>query len=45
MLAFLALNDIEWQYTQEELSGMVLSAAAGQLPLEGMVQWSIEHQA
>ena len=44
MLVFLALNGIELQHTQEELSDMVLSVADGSLSFEKMVTWIIEHQ-
>lgn len=44
MLVFLALNGIELEYTQEELSDMVLGVASGNLQFEDMVKWSIKHQ-
>ena len=44
MLVFLALNGIELDYTQEELSDMVLAVAAGDLSLDGMTKWVVEHQ-
>lgn len=44
MLVFLMLNGIELEYTQEELSGMILQAASGALRFEDMVTWIIEHQ-
>lgn len=44
MLVFLALNDIELEYTQQELSDMVLRVASGADGLEDMVRWIIEHQ-
>ena len=44
MLVFLMLNGIELEYTQEELSGMILQAASGALGFEDMVTWIIEHQ-
>lgn len=44
MLVFLAVNGIELEYTQEELSEMVLSVAAGVLSFADMVRWVIEHQ-
>lgn len=37
MLVFLALNGIELSYTQEELSGFILSVAAGESSFEDMV--------
>ena len=44
MLVFLMLNAIELEYTQEELSDMILQAASGALGFENMVTWIIEHQ-
>lgn len=44
MLVFLALNGIELDYTQEELSDMVLAVASGELPFDAMVKWIVEHQ-
>ena len=44
MLVFLSLNGIDLQYTQQELSDMILAVAAGELPFEGMVKWVIAHQ-
>lgn len=44
MLVFLALNDIELEYTQQELSDMILRVASGTDSLEDMVRWIIEHQ-
>ena len=44
MLVFLALNGIELEYTQEELSDMILSVAAGKLSFENMAKWIIQHQ-
>ena len=31
-------------YTQQELSDMILAVAAGEMPLDGMIKWVIEHQ-
>ena len=45
MLVFLALNGIELQYTQEELSDTILRLAAGELQLPDLQQWIISHQA
>ena len=45
ILLFLALNGIELEYTQEELSDMVLNVASGTLRFEDMVKWIIKHQA
>ena len=43
MLVFLALNGIEPEYTQEELSDMVLGAASGELQFVDMVKWIMNH--
>ena len=44
MLVFLALNGIELSYTQEELSGFILSVAAGESSFEDMIKWILDHQ-
>mgnify|MGYP000100570404 FL=1 len=44
MLLFLSLNGIELEYTQNELSDMILDVAAGNLRFENMVKWIIKHQ-
>lgn len=44
MLVFLALNDIELEYTQEELSDMVLSVAAGEASCGDLTKWLADHQ-
>ena len=44
MLVFLALNGIELDYTQEELSGVILSLAAGEIGHGELLRWVIEHQ-
>lgn len=44
MLLFLSLNGIELEYTQEELSDLILNVAAGKLQFEDMVKWVIKHQ-
>ena len=44
MLLFLSLNGIELEYTQEELSDLILNVAAGKLQFEDMVKWIIKHQ-
>ena len=44
MLLFLSLNGIEFEYTQNELSDMILDVAAGNLRFEDMVKWIIKHQ-
>ena len=40
----LILNGIELDYTQEELSDMVLAMASGVLSFDAMVKWIVEHQ-
>lgn len=44
MLVFLALNKIELDYTQEELSDTVLKIAAGNMDFENLLQWILLHQ-
>lgn len=44
MLIFLSLNGIELNYTQDELSNMVLKVASGDFFFDDMVQWIIKHQ-
>lgn len=45
LLVFLSINGIELEYTQRELSDMVLNVASGTLQFEDMVKWIIKHQA
>ncbi|MBQ7061424.1 MAG: type II toxin-antitoxin system death-on-curing family toxin, partial [Clostridia bacterium] len=44
MLVFLALNGIELDYTQDELSDMILGVAAGGSGFEQLLKWIIGHQ-
>ena len=44
MLVFLELNGITLQYTQDELSGVILDIASGDKDLEDLFMWVIEHQ-
>lgn len=44
MLVFLSLNGVELEYTQKELSDMVLSVASGTFSFDDMVKWVIKHQ-
>lgn len=44
MLVFLALNGIELDYTQKDLSDIILSIAASEAVFEDLVKWVIEHQ-
>ena len=44
MLVFLALNGIEMDYTQEELSDTFLSLAAGKIGFEELLRWVLAHE-
>ena len=44
MLVFLALNGIDLEYTQDELSEMVFGVASGKISFENMLNWIISHQ-
>ena len=44
MLVFLVLNGIEIEYTQEELSDVILKVAAGDYSFENLVKWVVDHQ-
>ena len=44
MLVFLALNGIELQYTQTELSDVILQLAAGAIPSSTLLEWILTHQ-
>lgn len=44
MLVFLALNGIELEYTQEELSDIILKVAAGECGFDDLLKWIIGHQ-
>lgn len=44
MLVFLALNGIDIDYTQEELSDTILSIASGDCTFESLVKWIANHQ-
>lgn len=44
MLVFLAVNGIELDYTQEELSDIILQVAAGETDYTGLLNWLIGHQ-
>ncbi len=44
MLVFLALNGMELQYTQTELSDIILQLAAGTLPSVDLLNWILSHQ-
>ena len=44
MLVFLALNGIELQYTQTELSEVILQLAAGIIQSSDLLDWILTHQ-
>lgn len=44
MLVFLALNGIELEYTQYELSETFLGIASGDVSQEELLKWIIDHQ-
>ena len=44
MLVFLALNGIELQYTQTELSDDILQLAAGTIQSSDLLDWILTHQ-
>lgn len=44
MLVFLALNGYEIEYTQNELSDLILNVAAGKKQYEDILQWLLKHQ-
>ena len=44
MLVFLALNKIELDYTQKELSDIVLKVASGKSTFDDLLQWILSHQ-
>ena len=44
MLVFLALNGIELEYTQTELSNVILQLAEGTLPSSGLLEWILTHE-
>lgn len=44
MLVFLALNKIELEYTQQELSDIILKVAADEYSFEDLLKWILEHQ-
>ena len=44
MLVFLALNKIELEYTQSELSETILKVASGEYGFEDLLKWILEHQ-
>jgi death-on-curing protein len=44
MLVFLALNGIELQHTQTELSNVILQLAAGAIQSSDLLEWILTHQ-
>ena len=44
MLVFLALNNIDLEYTQQELSETIMQIAAGNYSFEYLFKWIINHQ-
>ena len=44
MLVFLALNGIELQHTQTELSDVILQLAAGTIQSSDLLNWVLTHQ-
>ena len=44
MLVFLALNGVELQHSQEELSDIILMLAAGEIAAEELLRWILSHQ-
>ena len=44
MLVFLALNKIELEYTQTELSDTILKVAADECSFEDLLKWILDHQ-
>lgn len=45
MLVFLALNGIELDYEQEELSALILAVAANEIGYEEILQWMLGHES
>lgn len=44
MLVFLALNGVELQHSQTELSDIILQLAAGEIDAERLLHWILSHQ-
>lgn len=44
MLVFLALSGIELQYSQTELSDIILQLAAGEIDTEDLLYWILSHE-
>ena len=44
MLVFLALNGVEFQHSQTELSDVILQLAAGEIEATDLLHWILAHQ-
>lgn len=44
MLVFLALNGVELEYEQDDLSNTILSVASGAIGYDELLQWVVGHQ-
>ena len=44
MLVFIALNGVELQHSQTELSDIILQLAAGEINAEHLLRWILSHQ-
>ena len=44
MLTFLAMNDIELEYTQKELYEAILKVAASEASFEELLDWVLDHE-
>ena len=44
MLVFLALNGVELQHLQAELSDVILRLAAGEIEAQELLRWILSHQ-
>lgn len=44
MLVFLALNGIELEYTQDDLSSRILKLASNEISYQQLTKWIINHQ-
>ena len=44
MLVFLALNGVELQHSQTDLSDIILQLAAGEIDAERLLHWILSHQ-
>ena len=44
MLVFLSVNGYELEYSQKELSDLILDVAADKKQYEDVLQWLLEHE-